>query len=190
MTHGQFIVIEGVRGSGKSTLIRRVQEQIPDIVHVEDFGTLDFCERMRDDFLNPDRPWAARMAMAYASKSYLQEKVIRPNLEAGNDVLCERWWQSIEAYLLYPHGHDADVAQKANDLFGILEPDLTVICTVNLETAIQRVKASGREANVFEERGEEFMREVCTYYAEVCDGVVADSTEDRLDVVLREMGVR
>lgn len=191
---GRFIVVEGVRGSGKSSLIKLAKETMEaagaPVLCLQDFGSDPFCESMRDFFLDPERAFNARIAIAYASKVHLQEKHIVPALKEPRHVIVERWYHSIEAYLLYSNGVGPGMVAQANDLFQIKEPDLTVVCTVDLEVAMERLLKAGRKSNLFEERGEVFMKKVCRYYNSICEGLQADTPEVGLDAILREVGLR
>lgn len=186
---GKFIVVEGIRGSGKSTLIKEGMMHAT-FTPVEDFGTLPPCEELGKMFLNDALPWSARLGLAFTSKAILQEKMIRPLLEAGEDVVCERWVPSVEAHLLYPGDLSNDLAEQASEMFGLLEPDLTIICTVDLEVAQERLQKASRRLNFLEKRGVEFMAKVCHYYNTLCDGIPADEDETRLDLLLRGLEVR
>ena len=172
---GRFIVVEGVRGCGKSTLAKAAHEKFG-ITVVEDLSYLPFHRKIRDLFLREGVPTLSRLALSYASRVDLQENVIRPALLNGDNVLCERWYHSTEAYLLYPNELGPGYSSTLREVFDILEPDLTVIRSVDWEVALERLHSQDRKPNIFE-KDETFMKHVCDFYNGYCDGIRADTLE-------------
>lgn len=171
---GQFIVVEGIRGSGKTSLIEKAIDHFPDLVYIQDMGETGYCCRLREALLLEDIHPMSRLAVSFAARVELQERLIRPSLSAGKNVICERWYHSAEAYLLFPNGLGPEVSRQARKLFSILEPDLVVIMTADFSESLGRLRSQDRELNIFEE-DEEYLRRVSDFYNGYCEGLRADT---------------
>jgi dTMP kinase len=172
----QLIVVEGIRGSGKTTLIKETLRHFPDLVYVQDMGEVGYCRKLREFLLMEDVHPMSRLAVSFAARVELQETVIKPALIAGKNVICERWYHSAEAYILYPNGIGPSVSDRAREFFNILEPDLVVIMTADFSESLKRLRSQSRELNVFE-KDEGYMRKVSDFYNGYCEGLRADTQE-------------
>jgi dTMP kinase len=98
-----FITFEGVDGSGKSTQVRLLAEQLRgegrDVLATREPGGTVFGEKVRELILGDDQlaPWA-EAALFTAARAQLVDQVIRPALARGQDVLCDRYLDSSLAY--------------------------------------------------------------------------------------------
>jgi len=98
-----FVTFEGLDGSGKSTqaeLLRsRLEAEGDDVVATREPGGTELGERVRDLVLHGDHvaPWAEALLYA-ASRAQLVDEVVRPALERGATVVCDRYVDSSVAY--------------------------------------------------------------------------------------------
>jgi dTMP kinase len=147
VTPGRFIVIEGGEGCGKSTQATALAAALGAILTREPGGT-HLGERLRSVALDPALgrldPRAEFLLMASARAQHVAS-VIRPGLESGRDVICDRFSGSSVAYQGYGRGLDpsrvGEISLWASDG---LSPDLVILLQVSQETAAARRHA--REA--------------------------------------------
>ncbi|KJE34692.1 thymidylate kinase [Thalassospira sp. HJ] len=192
---GLFISFEGGEGSGKSTQIRRLEkwfrDQGKDVVVTREPGGSPGAEEIRNLLLTGDPGrWDAvtEALLMFASRRDHVERTIRPALNDGKVVLCDRFADSSVAYQGYGHGLGAEYIRNLWKLaIGDFKPDLTLIFDLPIELGLER--AGARFANVsaaedrFERMGLEFhqrlrdgFREIASDEAERC--TVIDASGD------------
>jgi dTMP kinase len=126
----RFIVFEGGEGAGKSTLISLVAPRLRDtgmeVVTVREPGGTEAGELVRQLLHLPLTPWAEAFAFL-AARAQVVAEVVRPALDRGATVLCDRFEASTLAYQGHARGLDLAALRAANDaVTGGLHPDLTV----------------------------------------------------------------
>ena len=102
---GRFIVVEGIDGSGKSTLAARLAAHLEArgrrVLRTREPGGTPLGEKIRGLLLDPAHaemvPWT-ELFLYMASRAQLLEEVVRPALEGGAVVLCDRYYYSTAAY--------------------------------------------------------------------------------------------
>ena len=164
MSKGFFITFEGGEGAGKSTQIRRLAERLRalghEVVLTREPGGSPGAEAIRDIVLNgPPERWSAitETLLMYASRRDHIERVIRPALEAGKVVLCDRFADSTRAY----QGAGGQVAARLIDTLEavVLEevhPDLTLILDLPVDDGLSRALSRGGGEDRFEAKGKAF----------------------------------
>ncbi|MCX6807205.1 MAG: dTMP kinase [Patescibacteria group bacterium] len=154
MTKGKFITFEGGEGSGKTTQLKllhaKLQELGYDMAEItKEPGSrhLEFTKEMRDillfrDFFPEGVNNLAGLALYFADRAYHVAKFIRPNLEAGKTVICDRHSGSTFVYQsLVFNVLPLDQIKEINYAFtGGLCPDLTFFIDVPAEEAMERLK--------------------------------------------------
>jgi dTMP kinase len=134
---GLFVVLEGPDKSGKSTQARLLVEKLRalgrDVVHTREPGGTSFAEEVRRILLSTEhvvRP-VAELLLYEASRAQHTDEVLRPALEAGKVVVCERYTLSTTVYQGKARGLDAELVETANKLAtGGLAPDLTFVVDI------------------------------------------------------------
>lgn len=154
-----FISFEGIDGSGKSSqaklLSSALRERGFEVVHTREPGGSVGAEEIRSLVLEgePDR-WSAEtelLLFTAARRDHL-EKTIRPALEAGKIIICDRFADSTRVYQGCSRG---DLLDKVNMLHAQMigvEPDLTIL--VDMDPAEGLARAKSRQTS--EERFEDF----------------------------------
>jgi dTMP kinase len=143
-----FVSFEGLDGCGKSTQAKLLagalrEEGVPVVLTREPGGT-PLGEHVRELVLHGDHvaPWA-EAALYAASRAQHVEQVIRPALERGDTVLCDRYVDSSVAYQGVGRGLGLDAVLDLNlAVVGGLLPDRTVLVEIDPETAAVRVGGS------------------------------------------------
>ena len=169
MSRGRFITLEGIEGAGKSTVAQLAGEWlaargITARVTREPGGT-PLAERVRKIVLEkgPESvsPRAETLLM-FAARSIHVENLIRPALERGEWVICDRFTDATRAYQGYGRGMDlAWIEQLAAAVHGDLQPDCTLLLDLAVEVGLSRARGrSGMAADRFEAETVEFFQRV------------------------------
>jgi dTMP kinase len=148
MSKGRFIALEGGEGAGKSTQARLLAESLCDrgidAVLTREPGGTPGAEAIRGLLLSQEgEGWNARAeALLFAAaRSDHVERLIRPALEAGRWVICDRFLDSSRAYQ-GAGGLDDAVIRTLHEIgSGGLLPDLTLLVTVSPDVAAERLAA-------------------------------------------------
>jgi dTMP kinase len=150
MSKGRFITFEGPDGSGKSTQIRLLGEYLSgkglDIVYTREPGGTRIGEKIRNITLDPENTEMDPLteAMLYASsRAQHVAEIIRPALEAGRTVLCDRYVDSSIAYQGYGRGLGETVACVNDIAVGDVKPDLTIFIDIPPTSCFERIGQSG-----------------------------------------------
>jgi dTMP kinase len=162
---GRFIVFEGGEGSGKSTQARLLAESLGAVLTHEP-GETALGRRIRQLVLAEALPIGARtetLLMA-ADRAQHVEEVIRPALERGRDVVCDRFSGSTLAYQGYGRGLDLDeLAWLSRWAAQGLEPDVVMFLDVPADVAASR-RAGGAAADRMEAEDAAFHDRVVAGY--------------------------
>ena len=168
---GKFITFEGPEGSGKSTHIRLLKAFLEtrgiEMVMTREPGGTPLGESIRNLLQHgeSEAPVArAEVLLFLACRAQHVERRIRPALEAGQWVLCDRFDDSTMAYQGYARGFDLTLLGGVND-FAVngLRPDLTLLLDVSPATSRARLAARGATPDRIE-------REHDAFHVKVRDG--------------------
>jgi dTMP kinase len=198
---GAFITLEGIEGCGKSTqagrLAKHLREEGYRVVETREPGGTPLAERIRDIFLSPSAEPVAPECEAHlilACRSQHVAQVIKPALQAGAVVICDRFADSTLAYQGYGRGLDLRSLERLNRFAtGGLTPALTLLLDLPVATGLARrrrerdVNRLDREAKAFYERVRQgFLKLAARHPRRIA---VIDATPDP-DVVAREVASR
>ncbi|HYP56333.1 MAG TPA: dTMP kinase [Solirubrobacterales bacterium] len=172
-----FISLEGVDGSGKSTQVRLLAEALGgETLTIREPGGTDVAERIRELLADPalEIDSFAELLLFSAARADLVARVIRPALEAGRDVVADRFADSSIAYQGGARGLGTSHVLSLVDMtIDGLWPDLTILLRLDPETGLGRAEGDDR----FEAEGLGLQRAVAEAYEEIAliarDRVVA-----------------
>ena len=164
---GRFITIEGVEGVGKSTNISYIERflEARDIkfVSTREPGGTALAERIRDVLLDKAEssmdPMTELLLMFAARKQHTEE-LIKPALERGEWVICDRYTDSSYAYQGGGRGLDSKIISKVEKLtLGSFKPDLPIVLDLPVKKGLARAGNRG-ELDRFELESEKFFKRV------------------------------
>ena len=168
---GLFITLEGPEGAGKSTnreyLAQRLRDYGLDVVLTREPGGTPLAESIRELLLAPaDEPMNsdAELLLVFAARAQHLAQVIRPALERGAVVLCDRFTDATYAYQGGGRGLSTQrIEQLESFVQGEMRPDLTLVFDLPVEVGLSRAAARGR-LDRFEQEGLGFFEAVRNTY--------------------------
>ena len=187
-----FVTFEGGDGSGKSTQVALLAEHLVasgrEVVTTREPGGTPLGEKIRGLLLDGEQPapWA-EAALFAAARAELAERVIRPSLAVGADVVCDRFLDSSLAYQGVARGLGVDRVLELNVAVADLTPDRTFVLLLDAEVAAARAASPP----------DRMEREDGAFHAAVADGycqlaerfpariVVLDGSQPVWDVAAR-----
>ena len=172
--NGKLITFEGIDGSGKSTQIKLIsnilhKNNIDNIVIREPGGT-KISEKIRDILLDNDNTISkyTEALLFLSSRSQLVNEVIKPALDRGCYILCDRYIDSTIAYQGYGRGIDLSQIKVLNDLaIESIYPDITFILDINVNTSLSRRLTKSKDR--MEQVNENFLIKVRKAYLKIAD---------------------
>lgn len=171
MKNGLFITFEGADGCGKTTQLNLLAEFLRkkgfEVIITREPGGKGLGEKIREILLNYDGDVSANCEafLFLADRAQNIDIVVKPAIESGKIVLCDRHTDSTIAYQGYGRGVDLERAKMLNKIAtsGII-PDLTFVFDIDVETSMSRV---GKNKDRMESAGIEFHEKVRKGYLEI-----------------------
>jgi dTMP kinase len=183
MPRGIFITLEGLDGSGKTTQIKRLAAWLGkrgvDPVVLRQPGGTAIGDRIREILLDSRSRGLApmtEMALMFADRAQAIAEVIRPALEAGKIVICDRFTDSTEAYQGGGRELGSKLVLEMHRLICCgLQPDLTLLLLPSFAASLARARRrndrveqeTGRDEGRFETEADAFHRRVWEKYHEI-----------------------
>ncbi|MGH8145576.1 MAG: dTMP kinase [Rhodanobacteraceae bacterium] len=170
-SRGRLISLEGGEGAGKSTLLAGLREHFAsnglDVLYTREPGGTPAAEAIRKLVLDPAHRGIAaetELLLMFAARAQLVRELLRPALDAGRWVLCDRFTDASYAYQGGGRGIDAArITELERVATGGLKPDLTLL--LDLPVAHGRARASQRgDADRIEAERDDFFERVRATY--------------------------
>ncbi len=173
MDRGKFITVEGIEGVGKSTNIDFLSSLIEDkgltVIRTREPGGTPIAERIRGLLLEHGEETMtdiAELLLFFAARSLHIHNAIKPALQAGKWVVCDRFTDASRAY----QGNGRGLNQETIDMLADwvqedLKPDLTILLDAPAEIGMDRAGRRGAADRLETEKTE--------FYARVRDGYLA-----------------
>jgi dTMP kinase len=167
---GRLITIEGLDGSGKTTLCQGLAAALPEARLLREPGGVELSERIRalvkDPALEVD-PRAEALLYA-AARAQLVATLVAPLLEAGTTVLLDRFVDSSLAYQGAGRGLSVEAVRAINDFgTGGLAPDLTLLLRIDPAVGRGRQADRGEAPDRLELAGAAFFDAIARAYDEL-----------------------
>ena len=172
---GPFAVLEGGEGAGKSTVQRelaaRLEREGHRVVATREPGGTPLGERTRELLLGHTVDPMAELLLFEAARAQLVAEIIRPALDRGDVVICDRFAASSIAYQAYGRGIERAIVEQANALATAgCEPDIILLLDIDVKEGLARRSGEGG--------GNRFDRESIEFHQRVRDGFLQLAAED------------
>ncbi len=181
---GFFITFEGIEGCGKSTQVRLLSEAlsregIPCAATREPGGT-PIGGKIREILLNPDHKGIvpeAELLLYAADRAQHVIETIRPALNSGKVVICDRFTDATVAYQGFGRGLDASLISRLNEIASQgLKPGLTVLLDCPAEIGIKRaLERNSKNSHIRDDR---FEQEAMEFHNMVRRGYLAIAKDE------------
>jgi dTMP kinase len=175
---GRFITFEGIDGCGKTTQFRMLgnwlRERGKEVVETVEPGGTSIGQQIRKILLDPasaDIQPRTELLLYFASRAQNVDQVIRPALESGHIVLCDRFTDSTLVYQGAGRGIDTNVVLDLDRIACRgLKPDITLLIDIDLETSLARAKRRNDRVGMSESRIDD---ESAAFHERVREGYLA-----------------
>jgi dTMP kinase len=195
-TRGKFITIEGSEGVGKTTQIAALRDSLQErgleVVVTREPGGTPRAERIRELLLTPTdepMPMTCELLLMFAARATHIENLIRPALERGAWVVCDRFTDATYAYQGDGRGvRREEIVNLERYVQAELRPDLTLLLDAPIAIGAARAAArDGGTADRFAQERQDFFERVRNSYLERARNqpgrfAVIDATADRESV--------
>jgi len=196
---GLFITLEGPEGSGKTTQAEKLagylQKEGYEVVLAREPGSTVIGEKIRQILLDPqhqEMSYHTELFLYLASRVQLLEEIIKPALDAGKIVICDRFTDSTVVYQGYAREIGMENVKKITQAaLGLFKPDLTVLLDIEvlsgLEKAIRAKNKGGgrRRGDRLEQIGVAFHQKVREGYLKL-----AQMCPERIKVIKVTGGIK
>jgi len=157
---GHFLTFEGMDGCGKTTQLRmlaqRLREQGREVVETVEPGGTEIGRQIRRILLDPENSAIearTELLLYFASRAQNVDEVIRPALDAGSVVVCDRFTDSTLVYQGCGRGLDAATVLELDRIACQgLRPETTVLIDIDLETSLSRARKRNERSGQAESR--------------------------------------
>ena len=187
-----FVTFEGPEGCGKTTQVRLLRDWLSarghDVLATREPGGTHIGDQIRQILLDPKHTEmcpATEILLFSAARAQIVGQILRPHLERGGIVLCDRFADSTLAYQGYGLGLDLDVLRAITGFAtGGLAPDVTFYLDLPAEEGLRRKAGADRgEWNRMERKRLEYHQRVIRGYRELARQeparwVVLDATQE------------
>jgi len=182
---GYFITFEGIEGAGKSTqavmLHNYLLEKKKKVILTREPGGTKTGKKIREILLSHTDeifPAIAELFLYEADRNLHVENVIKPKIEEGFFVICDRFTDSTLAYQGYARGLDINLIKNLNRIAtGNLKPDLTFLIDIPVEEGLKRI--------VRERKKDRIEKEDINFHKKLREGFlkIAEEEKDRIVIL-------
>lgn len=198
MQRGRFITFEGGEGAGKTTqarlLVERLRASGVDVLQTREPGGSPGAEEIRNIAVSGEADrWSSRTEtlLMYAARSDHLERTIRPALDEGRWVVCDRFADSSRVYQGAGGGASESLIEALDEaVVNGDQPDLTLVFDLPVEVGLERAFGRGLFETRFESKGLAFHQKLRDGFLRVAERhpqrcVVVDATGEVEEVSAR-----
>jgi dTMP kinase len=173
---GTFITFEGIDGSGKSLQAEKLKDALLErglkVLRVRDPGGPEISEQIRNILLNIRNTGMSpitELLLYEAARAQLVHEQIRPALERGDMVVCDRFTDSTLAYQGYGRGLSINLIRKANEIGSQgVYPDHTFFLDIDRKESLRRRARDKKIADRMESNEQAFFDKIRSGYTILC----------------------
>jgi dTMP kinase len=196
---GKLITLEGVDGAGKSSHVEFVADTLRargrKVLVTREPGGSPLAEMLRTIVLEQAMDAVAETLLMFAARADHVARAVRPALDAGTWVVCDRFTDASVAYQGAGKGVPAQlIRQLADAAHPGLSPDLTLLFDCPWEVAQERLARGARKKDRFEREGQDYFERVRSCYLELARNepsrvrtIDANQRLDTIQVKLKEV---
>lgn len=185
----RLITFEGIEGSGKSTQIQRLRDHLGAagyrVITTREPGGCRIADDIRHILLastNTALAPTAELLLYAAARAQHVAEVIRPALDRGEIVLCDRYVDATVAYQGWGRMLDLALIEQLNrTAAGTTLPDLTLLLDLPVEEGLHRARQRNHQATIDEGR---FEAESIAFHQRVRDGYLDCAARDKRFVLI------
>jgi len=179
----RFVTLEGVDGAGKSSHIEFIADAVRTkgmhVIVTREPGGTDLAERLRQTILGEPMTPIVETLLVFAARADHVARVIRPALESGTLVICDRFTDATAAYQGAGNGVSRELIERLAEVAHPgLKPNRTLIFDCPYEVARARLAQPGRALDRFEREDRAFFDRVRNTYL-----AIAKAEPDRVRVI-------
>lgn len=175
ISNGFFITVEGIDGSGKSSIVHFLAEELAkhdfSVIKTKEPGATSLGSILRTIIISPSNDVLADKAeflLFAADRAQHVHSVIVPALSQGSIIISDRGAYSSLAYQGYGKGLNTDIISTINSwIMGDIHPDLVIYLKIDYKTAMKRVASRGEAITSFENKGEAYFQKVIKGFDEI-----------------------
>ena len=164
----KFITLEGVDGAGKSTHINFIKKYLSDrklnYLFTREPGGTNVGEKLRETLLHDPMTPETESLLMFASRNEHVQKIIKPNLDEGINIISDRFTDATYAYQC--GGKNVEISKITilrNWVHQDLNPDLTILFDLPIEISLMRLKSNGN-LDKFEKESVSFHKKIRNSY--------------------------
>lgn len=195
MSRGLFISFEGGEGAGKTTQITKLKEHLEneghEVILTREPGGTEEAEKIRQLLVQRDGgDWdgLTELLLFYAARRHHVENLIKPAVDAGKIVVCDRFSDSTHAYQCYGHGVSQDDFKQIDEIvLKGYKPDITFLLDVPVDVGLKRSKRVNDDSEVLSQSEVEdrFERLDQSFHEKLRQGFlkIAEQNKNRFHVI-------
>lgn len=174
MKRGKFVVFEGVGGCGKGTQVKFAKKLLKKnkikVVSTREPGGIESSEVIRQlifDLRNKKLIGAeGQMVLFFAARKFWVDRVVKPDLKKGVNIIADRSYTTTGAYQGYAEGGDQKKILSISDVvMGNTKPDAVILLDVSVETSMTR--RSNPNGDPFDKENKKYFQRIIDGYREM-----------------------
>ena len=176
MFKGKFITIEGCEGTGKSTQVKLLEKNLKKKIKIkstrEPGGSFGAEQIRKLIFKSKKQSWSpiTEALLHISARSDHLEKIIKPNLQKGLWIICDRFRDSTIAYQGYGNGLKLNVLEIMQDsIFNKFHADITIILDMDANKCLKRVKKRKSGIQKYEKMNINFHKKIRNGFLKIAE---------------------
>ena len=182
---GYFITFEGVEGAGKSTQANLLYKYLinngKEAVLTKEPGGTKTGQKIRQILLEKTEeifPPVAELMLYEADRNFHIHNLIKPSLQQGKYIICDRFTDSTLAYQGYARGLDINLIKQLNEIATEeIKPDITFLIDIPVEEGLKRIRQT-RQTDRIEDEDIQFHKRLREGFLKI-----AENEKDRIVVL-------